>query len=128
MTPIWLSRVAVEAMHADQLRRHGGLAGLRDENALEAALARPQQRAAYDDDADVARLAAAYAFGLARSHPFSDGNKRTAFIALAVFVQLNGFRLVASQPDVVVTMLAVAAGQMPEEALADWVRSHLEPI
>ncbi len=123
-TPRWLNRVAVEAMHADQLRRHGGLHGTRDSGALDGALARPQQRHAYDESADLARLAASYAFGIAKNHPFVDGNKRTAFIAMAVFLALNGQRLTASQPDVVVTMLAVASGEADEDTLAAWIRTH----
>lgn len=123
--PNWLTRQIVEAVHDRQLRQHGGLAGLRDENALEAALARPQQRLAYEPDTDLARLAAAYAFGIARSHPFSDGNKRTSFIALAVFLETNGFVLDAPQPEVVVTWLDLAAGEMEETALADWVRARM---
>ena len=123
-TPRWLTRVAVEAMLADQLRRHGGLHGTRDSGALDGALARPEQRYAYDETADLGRLAAAYAFGIARNHPFVDGNKRTAFIAMAVFLALNGQRLTATQPDVVITMLAVASGETNEDALAAWIRAH----
>ncbi len=126
-TPRWLTRVAVEAMHADQLRRHGGLHGIRDSGALDGALARPQQRHAYDAEADLARLAAAYAFGIAKNHPFVDGNKRTAFLAMAVFLAQNGLRLTASQPDVVVTVLGVAAGDIGEETLAGWIRTWTEP-
>lgn len=122
-TPVWLTRIAVEAMHDDQLRRHGGLPGIRDAGGLDAALARPQQRFAYDETADIARLAAAYAFGIARNHPFLDGNKRTAFIAMAVFLGINGQRLVAPQADAVVTMLALAAGDLNEDTLADWIRT-----
>lgn len=114
-------------MHLDVIRIHGGLSGLRDENALEAALARPRQRLAYGRRRDPASLAASYGFGLARSHPYRDGNKRIAFLAMAIFLGLNGYDLEASEEDVVTVMLSLAAGRMSEVALARWVRSHLVP-
>lgn len=123
--PTWLPRLILEAVHLDQLREHGGLAGLRDEAALESALARPKQKWAYDDDADLALLAAAYGFGLATNHPFRDGNKRTAFLAMAIFLGLNGLELEAPEAEVVTVIVSVAAGQLKERQLADWVRAHL---
>jgi death-on-curing protein len=115
----------MDAVHLDQLREHGGLPGVREENTLEAALARPQQRWHYEPQSDMATLAAAYGWGLVTSHPYRDGNKRTAFLAMAVFVGLNGYEIEASQEEVVTTMLAAAAGQLTETQLADWVRGHL---
>jgi death-on-curing protein len=98
--------------------------GLRDEHALEAALARPLQRRAYHADADLAELAAAYAHGLATGHPFHDGNKRIAFVAMVVFLELNGARLEADEAEVVTVMLSLAAGETTEEQLASWVRTR----
>jgi death-on-curing protein len=91
----------VEAVHLDQIREHGGLIGVRDENALESALARARQRWGYEEDADLARLAADYAFGICSNHPFRDGNKRTAFLAAVIFLGLNGLDFVASQDEVI---------------------------
>lgn len=123
--PLWLSRIAVEALHHDQLQEHGGLPGLRDENALESALARPRQRWAYEPESGLASLAAAYAFGLARSHPFNDGNKRIAFLAMAVFLGINDVELDIAEEEVVAVMLDLARGDLGEQALADWLRRHL---
>lgn len=122
--PRWVSRLVVEAIHFDQLREHGGLTGLRDDNALEAALARPQQKWNYEEGSDLPSLAAAYAFGLSRNHPFRDGNKRVSFVVMAVFLELNGVRLVADDTAVVTAMVALAAGQLDESALAEWVREN----
>lgn len=122
--PTWLSRLAVDALHLDQLREHGGLRGLRDENALESALARPRQRLAYDPTGDLPALAAAYGFGLAQDHPYADGNKRIGFLALATFLELNGVKLEALDAAVVKIMHAVAAGKATEEDLATWIRQH----
>ena len=126
-SPLWLGRVVVDAIHADQVREHGGLAGVRDENVLESALARPQQKHAYDPDIDLAGLAAAYAFGLARNHPYRDGNKRIAFLALVTFLGLNGTEFDATDEDVVSTMLALAAGTLSEAQLGRWIRKHSAP-
>jgi death-on-curing protein len=122
--PRWVDRLVVEAVQLDLIREHGGMPGLRDEHALEAALARPQQRRAYRVRADLAELAAAYGHGLASGHPFHDGNKRIAFVTMAVFLELNGVELEADEAEVVTVMLAVAAGEMGEEQLADWVRTR----
>jgi death-on-curing protein len=123
--PTWLSRLTVDALHLDQLREHGGLRGLRDENALESALARPIQRRAYDPEADLPALAAAYGFGLVRDHPYADGNKRIGFIALATFLEINGLVLKATDAAIVVMMDALAAGRSSEEELAIWIRQNL---
>jgi death-on-curing protein len=126
-SPTWLGRVVVDAIHADQVREHGGLPGARDENALQSALARPQQKYAYDPAINLAGLAAAYGFGLARNHPYRDGNKRIAFLALVTFLGINGKDFEASDADVVSTMLALADGSLTEAQLARWVRSHVTP-
>lgn len=123
--PRWLSRLVVDAIHADQLRQHGGLPGVRDENVLESALARPRQKWAYDPASDLAMLAAAYAFGLVRNHPYRDGNKRIGFLVLATFLGINGHELDTTDEDVVTTMLALADGSLTEAMLTTWVRDHL---
>ncbi len=123
--PLWLSRLVLDAVHLDQLREHGGLPGLRDENALEAALARSRQRRHYEPRSDLATRAAAYGWGLVTGHPYRDGNKRTAFLTMVVFAGLNGLDLEATQEDVVTTMLAAAAGRLTEGQLADWVGARL---
>jgi death on curing protein len=122
--PTWLSRWVVDAIHTDQLREHGGLAGVRDDNVLESALARPQQKWHYAENPDLASLAAAYAFGLVRNHPYRDGNKRIGFLAMATFLELNGTAFDASDADVVAEILALAEGKVSEDALADWIRLH----
>lgn len=122
--PLWLSRVVVDAIHDEQLREHGGLPGVRDENVLEAALARPQQKWHYVDDVDIAALAAAYGFAIVTSHPYRDGNKRIGFLAMATFLGLNGYELQATDADVVTQILALADGRVSEEALTAWVRTQ----
>jgi death-on-curing protein len=126
--PAWVSRLVLDAVHLDQLKEHGGLPGVREENTLEAVLARPQQRWHYEPTSDLATLAAAYGWGLVTSHPYRDGNKRIAFLAMAIFVGLNGYEIEATQEDVVTTMLAAAAGQLAESQVADWVRARLTPL
>jgi len=123
--PRWVARIVVEAVHLDLVREHGGMPGLRDEGVLESALARPRQQYAYGKTPDVAGLASAYGFGLARNHPFHDGNKRIAFVTMVVFADLNGYELEATEAEVVEVMLDLAAGAVSEEQLADWVRSRL---
>ncbi|MXN51823.1 type II toxin-antitoxin system death-on-curing family toxin [Shinella sp. AETb1-6] len=122
----WLSRQAVEIMHQEQLLEHGGLSGLKDENALEAALARPLNKSAYGDP-DIFELAAAYLYGLVRNHPFSDGNKRTGFLAAFTFLLLNGFLIEASQADIIAFVLAVAAGEIDEEGATRFLRDVSVP-
>ena len=124
-SPVWLDRLIVEAIHFDQIRLHGGMPGLRDENALESALARPRNREAYDSGSDLAALAAAYGYGLVTSHPFADGNKRVGFLAMYVFLGLNGLEIEAEEPDVVELMVAVAAGRLSEDEIATWLRRHV---
>jgi death on curing protein len=120
----WLATEVVVAIHEAQLAEHGGSAGTRDAGLLESALARPQNLVAYGNP-DTAGLAAAYGFGIARNHPFVDGNKRTAFVAAELFLRLNAFQLAADDAACVLTMLAVAAGDMDEPAFAQWIREHL---
>ena len=127
--PRRLTRSMVDAIHADQLQQHGGLPGVNDEGLIESALARPRNRWAYadDDSPDLATLAAAYGFGLAKNHGFRDGNKRVAFMAMYVFLGLNGQRIVAEEPAVVQLMRDVASGACSEDELADWLRARTEP-
>ena len=122
---MWVDRVVVDAVHLDMLRTHGGLRGIRDENALESALARPRHRYAYARRVDLPALAASYGFGLARNHPYRDGNKRTAFLVMVVFLELNGRELDASEAEVVTMMLKLSAGELSEAALAVWLRDHV---
>ena len=122
--PRWVSRLVVDAVQTDMLLTHGGLPGLRDDNLLESTLARPRQRYTYEPDTDLAALAAAYGHGLARNHPYNDGNKRVAFVVMAVFLRLNGLELTASEAEVVTTIVALASGELDEETLADWIRLH----
>jgi death-on-curing protein len=109
------------------VREHGGLIGIRDENALESALARARQRWSYESDSGLSRLAADYAFGIARNHPFTDGNKRVAFIAAVTFLGLNGLDFVAPEDEVVEKMLALASGELDEDGVAGWIRSRVQP-
>ncbi len=117
----------LDAVHLDQLREHGGLPGVRDEDALESALARSKQKRHHQPEGDLATLAAAYGFGLVTSHPYRDGNKLIAFLAMAIFVGLNGYELEAPEAAVVTVMVAAADRRCTERELADWVRGHLVP-
>ncbi|MBU1366163.1 MAG: type II toxin-antitoxin system death-on-curing family toxin [Gammaproteobacteria bacterium] len=123
----WIEESVVWAVHEAQLAEHGGLAGVRDAGLLASALARPLNLASYGD-ADAAALAAAYAFGIARNHPFIDGNKRTAFVCAELFLALNGVALLAEDASCVSTMLALAGGELPETELAAWLRTHTTPL
>jgi death-on-curing protein len=123
----WLDPAVLRAVHEEQLLEHGGGAGTRDDGLLESALARPRNLANYGDP-DVADLAAAYGYGIARNHPFVDGNKRTAFVAIELFLAMNGFTLTADDADCVVTMLKLAGGELEEQALADWLRANIAAI
>jgi len=120
---VWIERSVILAAHEEQLADHGGSPGIRDAGLLDSALARPLNRAAYGKP-DAAELAAAYAFGLAANHPFVDGNKRIAFVAMELFLALNGHELVADDAGCVMTMLAVAAGTMKEADFAERVRRN----
>lgn len=121
--PRRLSLEAVVDMHAEQLARFGGPEGMRDQGLLESALDRPRNKFAYGEE-DLAALAAAYAFGLARNHPFIDGNKRIAFHALMVFLRINGVRFTPSPAEATAIILALAAGEVGEEGLTRWIRDN----
>lgn len=123
----WLNADVLRAIHHEQLAEHGGATGVRDEGLFESAVARPQNLVAYGQP-DVFELAAAYAVGLAKNHPFTDGNKRTAYVAMELFLWLNGLELLATDADCMITMLGVAASQISEAELADWLRQQTEPI
>ena len=122
--PCWLSLVTIEDIHGEQLALFGGPEGIRDRGALESALARPVNRWHYGCR-DFAELAAAYAFGIAPNHPFVDGNKRTAFAVLLVFLRLNGLSFAPPQPDSTAIMLGLAAGEIDEAGLTRWIRDNL---
>ena len=122
--PRWLTRIVLDAIHNDQVREHGGLRGIRDENLLESALARPQQRWHCDSQADPPALAAAYAFGLVTAHPYRDGNKRIGFLAAVTFLGLNGWDFTAPEAEVVAHIVMLAEGRLTESQLADWMRSY----
>jgi len=121
----WLDKRALCLLHDESLAEHGGGTGLRDEALLESALGRPRHLATYGQP-DLADLAAAYGVGLAKNHPFVDGNKRAAFLAVGIFLALNGHRLVATQADATITMLGVASGDVEEAHFAAWIRTHLK--
>ena len=119
---VWLSRQLILAIHDEQLAEHGGALGTRDDGLLDSALARPLNRAGYGNP-DIAELAGLYAIAIARNHPFVDGNKRTAYVALKTFILLNGCGFPVGEVDAVVNMLQMAAGDIEDEAFIDWVRS-----
>ena len=121
----WIATEVAEAAHAEQLAEHGGPAGVRDTGALDSAMTRARNLALYGDP-DWAALAAAYGFGIARNHPFTDGNKRTAAVVMETFMVLNGCTLAASDAELVVAIQALAAGELSEDQLADWLRLHGE--
>ena len=122
---IWIDSRAIIAIHDEQLAEHRGAAGTREQGLLASALSRPSNLAAYEKP-DAAALAASYAVGLAKNHPFVDGNKRTAFVALELFLALNGFELNANDVDCILTTLAVASGEMDEPMLSEWIRGNMK--
>ncbi|MBS3934802.1 MAG: type II toxin-antitoxin system death-on-curing family toxin [Sulfuritalea sp.] len=119
----WIDRQALLLLHDESLAEHGGSPGLRDEGLFDSALARPLNLVAYGDP-DYADLAAAYGVGLAKNHPFVDGNKRVAFLSVGLFLFLNGYRLTAGQAEATVVMLEIAAGDLDEAAFAAWIRAN----
>jgi death on curing protein len=125
---VWLNRQALELLHSESIAEHGGAEGLRDEGLFESALARPQNLHAYERVTSLSRLAASYAFGLAKNHAFVDGNKRIAFIAAALFLRLNGMKLVAGQTEAALTFFSLASGAMSEEEFAAWIRKNMKRI
>ena len=122
---VWLLDEVVLAIHDEQLAEHGGLSGIRDRGAVKSALARPRNLVAYEACGDVARLAAAYAYGIARNHGFADGNKRTALVTADLFLMLNGYELVSAPVENVLTILAVADGTLSEDELTIWIRKNI---
>ena len=124
--PRWLERDEVDAFQDAEIRRDGGLPGIRDAGAVESALARPRQKMAYETP-DLADLAAAYGFGFAKNHGYLDGNKRIALLALSVFLDLNGHDLTATEPEAVTVILGVASGELGEAELAVWIRRSMAP-
>ena len=125
--PAWIRDDVVVAIHRRQLAEHGGAEGIRDQGLLASALARPKNLLAYADaDPDLAELAAAYAFGLVRNHPYLDGNKRTAYVVCRTFLKLNGTDLVAAQEEKYAAFLRLAEGRLSEAKLEDWIREHLD--
>jgi len=126
--PSWLSRAMIEAAHHDQIQEHGGLLGVRDEGLSESALARPRHRWSFEPETDLPSLASSHGFGLARNHPFLDGNKRIAFVAMNMFLLINGFEIEAPEPEVIAVMLQVASGDLDESELTAWIRSVTVPF
>ena len=122
----WITRRALVTLHDMSLAEHGGLSGIRDQGLLESALARPENLAAYGEP-DYASLAASYGVGLAKNHAFIDGNKRAALLATGLFLLRNGYRLTATQTEATLAMLGVAAGELEEDAFAEWIRAHSAP-
>ena len=124
--PHWLTKTGLMLLHDRSLALHGGSPGLRDEGLLESALARPENRFAYEGLDNIPALAATYAVGVSSNHPLIDGNKRTAFLAAGLFLEKNGLRLVAAPADAILTMLSVASGEIGIDQLAEWLRSNLQ--
>ena len=126
--PLWLARAWVDAIHFKQLQRFGGQYGIRDGGSIESALARPRQKWAYAEEDDISQLAAALGYGLTRNHGYIDGNKRVGFVAMRVFLELNGWTIEAEEEDVVRIMLSVATGETAEDSLGEWIQRHLVPF
>ena len=127
-SPVWLEPLALRLLHSESLAEHGGLSGVRDEGLLMSALARPKNLFAYQNIVDIPQLAAAYAYGIAKNHPFADGNKRAAFLSIGLFLSLNDYILQVEPSEAVNTMLALAAGELEEAELAKWVSTHAKKI
>lgn len=121
----WILTALALRLHDQQITSFGGSHGIRDQGLFESALARPQNVYAYEPDADVARLAAAYAFGISSNHCFIDGNKRTALMVSFLFVEKNGYQMTASETDAYQTFMKLAAGEMTEDDLAEWFRANI---
>jgi death on curing protein len=124
-TPKWVDRRALVLLHGETLADHGGLPGLRNDGALDAPLARPRHLHAYEPASDLARLAAAYGFGIVRNHPFNDGNKRAGFLAIGLFLARNGRELTADPVEAIAVILSLAEGKITESELASWIRQNL---
>jgi death on curing protein len=126
--PAWIHKRALLLLHEESLAQFGGAAGLRDEGMLDSALARPVNKYSYDGCNDLAVLAAAYGFGIARNHPFVDGNKRTAFLAVGVFLTINGQHLATTPLQAIEAIISLAAGNMEEARFADWIKMNLRAV
>jgi death-on-curing protein len=124
--PLWLDRRGLLLLHLESLAEYGGSSGMRGQGLLDSALARPRNQFIYDPNADIAKLAAAYGFGLAKNYAFVDGNKRIAFIATALFLRLNGWRLATERLDEIRAMLNLAGGEISEGQFAAWIRANCE--
>jgi death-on-curing protein len=124
-SPKWVDGLALVLLHGESLAEHGGLPGLRDRGALEASLARPRHLHSYEPESDLARLAAAYGFGIVRNHPFNDGNKRAGFLALGLFLECNGHQLTADPTEAIAVILRLAEGKLTESELAAWIRKNM---
>ena len=124
-SPVWIDVRALRLLHGESLAEHGGLSGMRNEGLLMSALARPQNLFAYEGVTDISRLAAAYAYGITKNHPFTDGNKRAAFLCIGLFLALNGYSLQVEQKEAVNTILSLAAGDLDEIALTAWIAKHI---
>lgn len=128
MEPVWLSLELLTAIHDRQIAEHGGSPGIRDEGMLASALARPENRLAYGGpEVDVPALAASHAFGIARNHPFVEGNRPTMAATCALFLELNGYELLASDADLYPVFIQLAAGELDEDELTEWLREHSRP-
>jgi death-on-curing protein len=126
--PIWIEKREVLIVHSAQLSQHGGTDGIRDQTLLDSALAKPRNVFAYADDATLPRLAASYAFGIARNHAFVDGNKRTALVICEGFLRLNGLAVISSPEEKYLTFLHLASGEISEQQLTDWLNHHTVPL
>jgi death-on-curing protein len=126
--PIWIDKPETLFSHSRQLAEHGGSDGIRDEGLLESALSKPKNVFACEPDCDLPRLAASYAYGIARNHPFIDGNKRTALVVSEGFLRINGWKIISSPEEKYLTYLQLADGSLSEEELAIWFRSHIHPL
>jgi len=124
----WIDSKALKMLHEESLSIHGGSSGVRDYGLFESAMAHPENLAHYNPEADVADLAASYAYGLAKNHPFVDGNKRAAFLSIGLFLGINGYRLKASPVEAINTMLALASGDLTEQQLAAWIRDNMTSL
>ncbi|MDJ0649185.1 MAG: type II toxin-antitoxin system death-on-curing family toxin [Xenococcaceae cyanobacterium MO_188.B19] len=125
-SPVWLEPLALRLLHSESLAEHGGLSGVRDEGLLMSALARPKNLFAYQNIVDIPQLAAAYAYGIAKNHPFADGNKRAAFLSIGLFLSLNDYILEVEPSEAVNTMLALAAGELEEAELVTWISTYAQ--
>ena len=123
-SPVWIDAKALRLLHGESLAEHSGLSGMRNEGLLMSALARPLNLFAYEGVTDIPRLAAAYAYGITKNHPFADGNKRAAFLCIGLFLALNGYSLQVEQKEAVNTILALAAGDLDESALTAWIAKY----